>query len=313
MRRLSPESPRFQGIYPPIVTPLTQEGRLDETGCRRLLEHLIDGGVDGIFLLGSSGEIASLSHMLRAELVRLTCQIVDRRVPVLVGVTDNSVVETNRLVKAAAEAGADGVVLTTPFYFTVSQAELIAYVKAVLQETDLPLLLYNMPAMTKVWYEIDTVAELAQIDQIVGIKDSSQDMAYYRDLTSLKSIRPDWSFFIGHEALLAESLHAGGTGGVNLGTNLFPRLFANLMRAYRNQDEMLVKECQGKIDRLESLYRIADRSLPLLPLVAVTKAALSILGICEDHLAAPHQRCTDEQRSEATIALERLSADLAFV
>ncbi|UUO08728.1 dihydrodipicolinate synthase family protein [Blastopirellula sp. J2-11] len=301
---------KFQGMFPPIVTPLAQPDQIDEAGCERLLEHLIAGGVDGIFLLGSSGEIASLSHRLRAELIHQVCQIVNQRVPVLVGITDNSVVETNKLAQAAAEAGADGVVLTTPFYFSVSQAELVTYVKAILQETELPLLLYNMPAMTKVWFEVETVAELAQIEQIVGIKDSSQDIQYYRKLTSLKSIRPDWAFFIGHEALLAESLFAGGTGGVNLGTNLFPHLFANLMQAHRDQDVLSVKKYQAKIDQIETLYNVADRSLPLLPLIAITKTALSIMGICDDRLASPHHRCTAEQRQQAAIVLERLNTEL---
>ncbi|EAQ81405.1 dihydrodipicolinate synthase DapA [Blastopirellula marina DSM 3645] len=297
-------------MFPPIVTPLAGPDQIDEAGCERLLEHLIAGGVDGIFLLGSSGEIASLSHRLRAEFVQKACQIVNRRAPVLVGITDNSIVETNRLAQAAAEAGADGIVLTTPFYFSVSQAELVTYVQAVLQETELPLLLYNMPAMTKLWFEFETVAELAQIEQIVGIKDSSQDINYYRKLTSLKSIRPDWAFFIGHETLLAESLHAGGTGGVNLGTNLFPRLFANLMQAHRANDVSLVKSYQTKINQIEALYNVADRSLPLLPLIAITKTALSIMGICDDRLASPHHRCTAEQRQQAAIVLERLNTEL---
>ncbi|MBA2114137.1 dihydrodipicolinate synthase family protein [Bremerella alba] len=302
--------PSFQGIIPPIVTPLADNDHLDISGCERLVEFLIEGGVDGLFILGSSGEIASLSHNLRAKFVREICRMVNRRIPVLVGITDNSVVETVQLARAAEEAGADGVVLTTPFYYPVNQAELKTFVQSVLSETKLPLLLYNMPAMTKLSFAVETVAELAQIDQIVGIKDSSQDIEYFRRLTKLKSVRPDWTFLIGHETLLAESLAAGGTGGVNLGTNLFPKLFSDLMIAHRNRDEALMKDYQGKIDQLEAIYNIADRSLPLLPLIGVTKTALSILGVCEDRMALPHQGCTHEQRHRLTEELERLKTTL---
>ncbi|QDV70480.1 putative 2-keto-3-deoxy-galactonate aldolase YagE [Rosistilla carotiformis] len=302
--------PRFQGNIPPIVTPLVEDDRLDDAGCERLLEHLIAGGVDGIFVLGSSGEIVSLSHQLRADFVRKTCRIVNRRVPVLVGITDNSVVETRRLARVAAEAGADAVVLTTPFYYPVNQRELKTFVHCVLQGTDLPLLLYNMPAMTKLWFEAETVAELAQIEQIVGVKDSSQDIDYFRKLVGLKSVRPDWTFLIGHETLLAESLHAGGTGGVNLGTNLFPHVFAKLMQAHRSGDDASVRDFQAKIDALAPIYKIADSSAPLLPLIGITKTALSIMGICSDRLAPPHQACTPEQRQELVKVIEQLKTTL---
>ncbi|MEW4562450.1 dihydrodipicolinate synthase family protein [Bremerella sp. JC770] len=300
----------FQGIIPPIVTPLADDDRLDLAGCERLLEHQITGKVDGLFLLGSSGEIASLSHQLRAEFVRAACRMVNGRVPILVGITDTSLVETIHLARVAEEAGADGVVLTTPYYYPVNQAELMTFVKAVLPATRLPLLLYNMPAMTKLWFHLETVAELAQIEQIVGIKDSSQDIEYFRGLTELKSVRPDWTFLIGHETLLAESLAIGGTGGVNLGTNLFPTLFSELMTAHRAQDDALVKEYQAKIDLLEAIYDVADRTLPLLPLIGVTKTALSILGICDDRLAPPHHRCTPEQRQRLSEVLRQLKTTL---
>ena len=301
---------RFQGIVPPIVTPLADDDRLDDSGCERLLEHQIEGGVDAIFLLGSSGEIVSLSHQLRADFVHKACRIVNRRVPVLVGITDNSVVETKRLAQVAADAGADAVVLTTPFYYPVDQAELKTFVQSVLQGIDLPLLLYNMPAMTKLWFAPETVAELAQIDQIVGIKDSSQNLDYFRQLTSLKSIRPDWTFLIGHETLLADSLRVGGTGGVNLGTNLFPKLFSRLMQAHRENDDAAVQGLQTKIDALAPIYEIANSSAPLLPLIGITKTALSILGICNDHLAPPHRPCTPEQRQQLTVVLEQLKSTL---
>ncbi|MEX0792036.1 MAG: dihydrodipicolinate synthase family protein [Pirellulaceae bacterium] len=304
------ERPDFTGNIPPILTPLADYDRLDEGGYERLLEHLIRGGMDGIFLLGSSSETVSLSHRLRVELIQKGCRHIAHRVPVLVGITDNSVVETVQLAHEAAEAGADGLVLTTPFYFPVSQAELKVYVRAVLKETNLPLMLYNMPAMTKLWYAFETVAELAQHEQIVGIKDSSQNMKYFRQLTTLRSVRPDWSFLIGAEAHLAESLRHGGSGGVNMGPHLFPRLFTELLKAHRAGDTQRVDEYQIKIDQIAEVYRVAEGPVSLLSLISTTKTALSILGICNDLMASPHLTSSPAQRGQIESIVTRLKSEL---
>ena len=210
------ESRPFRGIIPPLVTPLTARDQLDEAGLQRLVEHVIEGGVSGIFILGTTGEAPSLSYRLRGELIRRVCDLVEGRVPVLVGITDTAFVESIHMAMVAYEAGAAAVVLTTPYYFPAGQTELIGYVEHVVQELPLPLMLYNMPSLTKVWFEIDTLRQLADIETIVGVKDSSGDLDYFRDWSRLRDeVRGDWSIMLGPEHLLVEAIRLGcGRWGV---------------------------------------------------------------------------------------------------
>ncbi len=221
----------FHGIIPPLVTPLADRDALDEPGLQRLVEHVISGGVNGAFILGTTGEAPSLSYRLRRELIDRVCRQADGRVPVLVGVTDTAFVESVRLARHAAEAGAAAVVLSTPYYFPAGQTELRGYINNIVQQLPLPLVLYNMPGLTKVWFELETLRELAQLDGIIGIKDSSGDLEYFESLMSLRELRPDWSIMIGPEHLLPRAMELGGDGGVSGGANVFPRLFVECYRA----------------------------------------------------------------------------------
>ena len=235
MANLQTATPLYRGIVPPLVTPLADRDKLDHAGTQRLLEHVIKGGVHGVFILGTTGEAPSLSYRLRREFIQLVCETVAHRVPVFVGVTDTSLVESLRLADFAKESGADAVVLSTPYYFPAGQTELIQYIADIVEEVPLPLMLYNMPSLTKVWFEVDTLRRLTQHKQIIGVKDSSGDMKYFQQILSLKEIRPDWSMFIGPEHLTAEAVAMGGDGGVNGGANIYPQLFVDLYKACNRQ------------------------------------------------------------------------------
>src|SRR5690606_37315464 len=189
------------------------------------------------FILGTTGEAPSLSYRLRRELIEQVCRLVDGRVPVLVGITDTAFTESVTLAKVAADAGAAAVVLATPYYFPAGQTELIGYVEHIAAELPLPLVLYNMPSLTKVWFEIETLKQLAPIERIIGIKDSSGDLAYFARLMELKALRPDWSVMIGPEALLGDAMRCGGDGGVSGGANIAPRLFVDLYEALAGGDQ----------------------------------------------------------------------------
>ena len=167
---------RYKGIIPPLVTPLAGRDQLDRPGFERLIERVIAGGVHRIFILGTTGEAPSLSYRLRREVIERACRQVDGRVPVLVGITDTSSVESVHLAEFAGAHGAAALVLTTPYYFPAGQTELIAYIEDLMPRLPLPLLLYNMPSMTKIWFEIGTLKHLSTLEGIVGMKDSSSDI-----------------------------------------------------------------------------------------------------------------------------------------
>ena len=286
----------LRGIVPPMVTPLEGRDAIDVSGLERLIEHLLFGGVHGIFVMGTTGEAPSLSYRLRRELVSLTCRQVAGRVPVLVGVTDTSFVETVNMSRHAAEAGAQAVVLAPPYYFPAGQPELLEYVEAIVPALPLPTFLYNMPSHTKLNFAPETVKRAMDIPNVVGLKDSSAQMIYFHKLRALCASRPDFSLLIGPEELMAEAVMFGGHGGVCGGANLFPRLYVDLYEAALAGDLERVLVLHKQVMRVgDTIYSVGKHSSAFIKGV---KCALSCLGICDDFMAEPFHRFRAEHREQ---------------
>ncbi len=296
-------TPSLRGIGLPLVTPLLDRDTIDVEGTRRLIDHVIQGGVSGIFILGTTGEAPSLSYRLRREFIELACESAAGRVPVLAGVTDTSFVETVALAGFAKDAGVSTVVLSTPYYFPAGQTELARYIGQLIPELSLPLMLYNMPSLTKVWFEIDTLKDLAQHEQIAGVKDSSGDIKYFEQLVSLKQQRPDWSILIGPEHLTAEAVRLGGDGGVNGGANIYPELFVEMFRAADAGDQQQIEVLQQRIDKLQAIYDVGKYASRH---IKATKCALSLLDICSDQLAEPFNHFLPPEREKVKAIIDRL-------
>lgn len=303
----STATPRFSGIVPPLVTPLVDRNAIDRPGLDRLVEHVIAGGVRGVFALGTTGEAPSLSYRLREEVIHRVCERVSGRVPVLIGITDTAFVESVKMARVAANAGATAVVLSTPYYFPAGQTELVGYIEAICQELPLPLMLYNMPSLTKVWFEVDTLRRLAELEPIVGIKDSSGDIDYFARLMTLKQKRPDWSILIGPEHLLVEAVRLGADGGVCGGANVFPQLFVGCYRAAAAGDWPRTEALLRRIETFQEIYSIGKYASRF---IKATKCALSILGICDDFLAQPFHRFRPPHRQQVQSILEKHFADM---
>lgn len=300
--------PPISGIIPPLVTPLRGRDSLDMPGLERLLEHVLGGGVHGLFILGSTGEGPGLGYGLRRELITRVCAQVAGRVPVLVGITDSAFTESLAIARHAADAGAAAVVAAPPFYFPAGQPELAEWIDHLVTELPLPLTLYNMPALTKVSLGPDTLRRAADHPRVVGLKDSSGDLRYFRELITLKQRRPDWTILIGPEEKLAESLAAGGDGGVCGGANLFPRLFVDLFSAFRTGNDTLVAELHGRVMRVsESLYHVGSYSSAW---IKGLKCALSCAGLCDDFMAEPAHRFRAPERARVAAALRNLAAEI---
>ncbi|WP_182866841.1 dihydrodipicolinate synthase family protein [Rhodopirellula sp. JC639] len=293
----------LQGIVPPLVTPLSARDQLDHDGLQRLLDHVIGGGVAAVFILGTTGEAPSLSYRLRREMIEQSVRIVAGRVPVLVGVTDTAFVESVALAEYAAQCGADAAVLTTPYYFPAGQTELTRYVQSIAPKIPLPLMLYNMPGLTKVWFEIETLMRLAEIPSIIGVKDSSGDLEYFGKVCQLKSQRRDWQVLIGPEALLPQALELGGDGGVNGGANVMPRVFVDCYRAIKAGNTEAADAALATILKFQEIYEIGKYASRH---IKATKSALSLIGICEDLPADPFNRFLEPQREQVAEVLREI-------
>jgi dihydrodipicolinate synthase/N-acetylneuraminate lyase len=292
------------GIIPPLVTPLRGPDELDVLGFDRLIEHVLEGGVHGLFLLGTTGEGPALSQRLRAEIIDAGCRRVAGRVPVLVAVTDPSFAETIRLARRAASAGAQGLVLAPPYYFPLDQPELTSYVERVANTVTLPIFLYNLPSFTKVSFEPETVAQLLGTPKIVGLKDSGGDIGYLHAVRQLAASRPDFTVLVGPEELLAEAVLLGAHGGVCGGANLAPRLYVDLYNAARTGDAARVRELHAMVMRIAmTIYSLGSGSAGV---IQGLKCALSHLGICDDFVAEPFRRLEGSRRDRVRAALGAL-------
>lgn len=297
------------GIIPPMVTPLLNRDELDVAGLERLVERILDGGVSGLFILGTTGEGPSLGYRLRRELVERVCRQVKNRVPVLVGITDTAFVESVNVARHAADAGADAVVAAPPYYLPEAQPELREYLDHLVPELPLPLYLYNMPALTKVTYELETVRHAMDLPRIVGLKDSSGNLNYFKRAAGLLQHRPDWTLLMGPEEMLLESIAAGGLGGLSGGANLFPKLYVKLVQAARAGDVARASELQAQVLRVSnSLYHIGRHSSSIIKGI---KCVLACLGVCNDFMAEPFHRFRAEERALVEGRLKEIEAELA--
>jgi 4-hydroxy-tetrahydrodipicolinate synthase len=287
-----------------MVTPLAGRDALDVSGLARLVEHLIAGGVHGLFVLGSTGEAPSLGYRLRRELIERVCERVAGRVPVLVGITDTAFVESLALTEHARKCGAAAAVLAPPYYFPAGQAELLEYIHHLVPELPLPVFLYNMPAYTKLFFEPETVRQAAELPGVIGLKDSSGNMNYFHRLQALFADRPAFALLVGPEELLVESVLLGGHGGICGGANLCPRLYVEAYEAARDGNLPRARERHDRIMAVSrSIYAVGQHSSSYLKGL---KCALSLAGLCGDFMAEPFHHFHAPERERVREALARL-------
>ena len=285
---------QFHGIIPPMVTPLEDWDKLDHHGIEKLINHILKGGVHGLFVLGTTGEAPSLSHQLRKEVIKRTLDQVGTKVPVLVGITDTSFIETINIAEFAAEAGASAVVLAPPYYFPAGQFELIEYIEHLEQRLPLPLFLYNMPSHTKMIFEPETVKKASELPGVIGLKDSSGNMVYFHQLQQLFRDQDDFKLFVGVEELLRETLVLGGHGGVCGGANLIPELYVSMYETSIGGDLKKMGELHERIMQVSSsIYSVGKYKSSYLKGL---KCALSIMDLCNDFMAEPFHKFRETER-----------------
>lgn len=292
----------LEGIIPPLVTPLLSSDELDLAGLERLVKHLIQGGVHGLFLLGTTGEGPSLSNRLQRQIVQAAVEMAAGRVPVLVAITSPSLREAIELAEVSAVSGAQAVVSSTPYYFDISQSELLRYMHELVDTISLPLVLYNIPQRTHVKFEIETVRELSDVPSIIGMKDSSGDWEYLVQLLEATKKRPDFSVLIGQEPILQKALEAGAHGAVSGSANVFPNVFAEFFEAFKRGEHARVDEQFASMVQVYELFYSGYRSSA--DGVAPLKYVLDQMGICQQTMATPMVSFTAAQQEVFARKLE---------
>ncbi|GAA0878139.1 dihydrodipicolinate synthase family protein [Algoriphagus jejuensis] len=268
-----------------MITPLNADGSLDSNAVQKLIEHLIAGGVHGIFILGTTGEFSGLSYSVRKDLVSQTCELVAGRIPVLVGITDVAVEESIDLANCAAEAGAYAVVAAPPFYMSIDQQELYTYFTQLADAISIPMFLYNMPSHTKLTIEVDTAVRLAAHERIIGLKDSSAHAVYFQSLCHAFREQKDFVLMVGPEEMMAETVLMGGFGGVCGGANLYPQLYVALYEAAKSKDFEKIRTYQSCVMEVsKNVYTLGGYKSSYMKGL---KTSLSFKGLCQANFAPP--------------------------
>ena len=288
----------------PAVTPLNADGTLDEQGCKALYDHLIEGGVDGILVLGSIGEFFALSMEIKKRLISLAVKHVNRRVQLIIGTADMQIENVIELSNFALAEGADSVIVVPPFYFWLNAESIEAYYDRLAEEIKGRLYIYNFPDRTGYQIPADVIARLAvKHPNIVGCKDTISGMDHTRELIkAVKPQRPEFEVFSGFDDNFAHNVLSGGDGCIGGMSNLAPEITSSWVRAIERGDMDAVAEIQKKIDRMMSIYSVG------MPFVPYIKRAMQLRGIAvKAHATFPLPAVT-EQDDEKLLAILKAEA-----
>ncbi len=305
---MSTETTTFSGIVPPIVTPLTLEGEVDTTSLECLLSLQIEAGVDGLFVLGSSGEVGYLTDAQRAQVVQTAIGHVGGQVPVLVGVNDMT---TNRVIavaEQAREAGADAIVATAPFYAITDAAETATHFRSIHAAVDLPLFAYDVPVRVHSKLSPAMLVELGREGVIAGVKDSSGDDVSFRMLLRQSAGLENFAVFTGHEVVVDGCLLMGASGAVPGLANVDPHGYVRLWRAAQAGDWAAAKAEQ---DRLTDLFSIVEAPTPGRVSAGAAglgafKTALALRGVITGNtMCAPMLSLDESETATIKVVLEQ--------
>jgi 4-hydroxy-tetrahydrodipicolinate synthase len=223
---------KIKGIITAMVTPLSENG-INEKATRKLVNKLIDSGIHGLFILGTNGEFYALSEEEKLELVKIVVDEVDGRVPVFAGSGGISTEAVIKLTNQFAALGVDAVSVITPYLIKVSDDELIQHYKKIAENTNLPIILYNIPANTKISISEAVFKELIKIPEIIGIKDSSGQIDTVKMYLTLNE-RDDFSVLVGSDSLIFTALKAGVDGAVAATSNVLTKTDLGIYHAFQN-------------------------------------------------------------------------------
>lgn len=288
-------TPLFHGVIPPVATLFDDEGRFSPEQQARLIERLVASDIDGLFFLGSAGEFAHMSDALRQEIAQFCIKQVAGRKPVLIGIGHSGTQQAIELGLHAQRCGADGVVAINPFYNPLSESNLIAHYQRISTALELPVLLYNFPALTGQPLPVSVIVELAKTcPNIVGLKDTVDTLSHIREtLAAVKPVRPDFAVFAGYDEYLFGTLILGGDGCIPASANFAPQLTCGILKAWREQDYAKAVELQQRLSLIPPLYGID------LPFYNAIKYALQLTGLdISCNSLPPASPLTDEMKSQ---------------
>jgi 4-hydroxy-tetrahydrodipicolinate synthase len=278
----------LRGVLTAMVTPFHEDGGVDEAGVRRLARHLIEDGSHGLVIAGTTGEAPTLSDDEKLAVFRAVRDELGGEVPLILGTGSNDTLHTVELTKLAAEAGADGAIVVTPYYNKPNELGLMAHYEAV-SDVGLPIVLYNIPSRTVINIKPDLLGEIGKLPNVVAVKQANND-----ELGPIEGL----DVLAGNDEVFFRTLEFGGAGGVLVASHIVGPRIREIWDAVQDGDMDRAREIDEELAPVYKAVMVTANPIPI-------KAALKMLGLIEsDALRLPMVPATEEQRAQIRPALE---------
>ncbi len=284
---------KFKGVFPPVPTILTEDGRLDERGMALLIDKLIADGVDGMLILGSGGEFCHMRRDERFRVAEFAAKHINKRVPLMLGISSPSTDEVVEYGRHADTLGADAVLVLNPYYALLNDDYIYNHFKTVAESITTPVIIYNFPALTGQDIKVEVIRRLAQdCPNIIGIKDTVDNMSHVREIFNLvRPLRPDFVIFSGYDEYMMDTLILGGNGGIPATANFAAHITCGIYQAFVAKDYPKMFDLQRQLARLSSIYAIET------PFFGVVKEAIRMSGLdIPTNVLAPVQKLSPEKQ-----------------
>ncbi len=287
----------LKGVFPALITPFTDEGKIDEEGFKRILDFVTEGGVSGVVPCGTTGESATLSHEEHKRVIDITVEF--SKLPVVAGTGSNSTEEALQLTKYAEDAGALASLLITPYYNKPNKQGLIRHFKEIANHTDIPLILYNVPSRTGLNMTPEIVSELAEVDNIIGIKEASKDIAQVSKIISL-TMDKDFVVLSGDDAVTLPIMCLGGKGVVSVAAHIVPREISEMVKAANEGDFKKAREIHYKLLPLFEALFLETNPVPV-------KKAIELMKLSNGRLRLPLSEISKENEEKLKEVLRSMN------
>jgi len=281
----------FPGVYAAMATPINRDGDVDPVGIRNVVNYLFENGVDGLSILGSTGEGPSLTIGQRQHALEASLEAANGRGAVFTGAASSVVSEVIASLKTIAGTGAQGALVPPPYYYRLDTEGIIGYYQRIAEASPVPIIMYNIPSMTKLQIPLQAVRVLIAHPNVMGLKDSSGDFGYFSSLARIARESEGFTLYTGSDTMLAASLFVGGHGIIGGAVNVVPDVMAAIYRAYQQGDTANAVALAEKVVQANAAMQVGTFPAPM-------KGQYVLKGLCERYTAAPIPPLTDAEMEQ---------------
>ncbi len=286
----------IQGSLVALVTPMNEEGAVDFDSLRKLIEFHVEQGTDGIVAVGTTGESATLNEEEHCDVIKAVVEFAQGRIPVIAGTGANSTSEAIVLSRRAKQVGADACLLVTPYYNKPTQEGLVQHFTAIAEAVDIPQILYNVPGRTACDMLPETIGRLAKIDNIVGVKEATGDLARVKQIRDLCGA--DFALYSGDDASSREFCLLGGNGTITVTGNVAPSILHQMITAAINGEQEKAAQLDEKLSGLHQALFIQSNPIPV-------KWAVAELGLMSKGIRLPLTWLTEDCYESVRAAMQK--------